>query len=115
RPLPPEYKAAIKILEPVALLVLDEVMADSAHPRREQAAEYVLNRAHGTPTAKTQISTPPGKPLELKMRDPRKMTSEERRRLIAELEAKRREATAAVVLAGGDGAAPPEPDESEQE
>ncbi|TAL29000.1 MAG: hypothetical protein EPN98_21395 [Phenylobacterium sp.] len=87
--IPAEYKAALKILEPAALSVLDEVLADADHPRREQAAEYIINRARGTPRTRTEVSTPPGKPLEVdvKERDPKEMTSGERKRLIAKLTA----------------------------
>lgn len=38
---------------------------------------------------KVEASTPPGKPIEVSVRDPRKMTSGERRKRIAELEAKK--------------------------
>lgn len=56
---------------------------------------------------KVEASTPPGQPIEVKIRDPRKMTSGERRSRIAHLTAKRIAviggAAAAAVAAADDG------------
>lgn len=69
-PLPPEYKAAIAMLEPEAMEVLRDVLQDEAHPRRQQAAEYVLNRTQGRPRQTVEISGPDGKPVRIEGDDP---------------------------------------------
>ena len=46
-----------------------------------------------------EASTPPGQPIEVSIRDPRKMTSAERRKRLAELEAKRQVTLAATAVA----------------
>lgn len=69
-PLPPEYKAAIAMIEPQAVEVLREVLEDRFHPRREQAAEYVLNRTQGRPRQTVELSGPDGKPVKLETDDP---------------------------------------------
>lgn len=48
---------------------------------------------------RVEASTPPGQPIEVSIRDPRKMTSAERRKRLAELEAKRQVTLAAVAVA----------------
>ncbi len=92
-PLPEDYKLAMKVLDPLATKVLEEVMSDPRHPRRQQAAEYVLNRNHGTPRVRTEVSTPVGKPIEVKVRGVRAMTTEERQRMTDEMIARRAAAT----------------------
>jgi hypothetical protein len=54
---------------------------------------------------RVEASTPPGQPIEVSIRDPRKMTSAERRKRIAELEAKRQVTLAAVAVAKPPGQA----------
>lgn len=92
--LPEDYKAAMKILDPMATKVLQAVLDDPKHPRRQQAAEYVLNRNHGTPRTRTEVSTPIGKAIEVKVRGVRSMTTEERQKHVDELIAKRAAAAA---------------------
>lgn len=48
---------------------------------------------------RVEASTPPGQPIEVSIRDPRKMTSAERRKRLAELEAKRQATLAATTVA----------------
>jgi hypothetical protein len=48
---------------------------------------------------RVEASTPPGQPIEVSIRDPRKMTSAERRKRLAELEAKRQVTLAATAVA----------------
>lgn len=68
--LPPDYKAALFMLEPEAMKRIRDTIADRNHPRTEQAAEYVINRIYGTPTSKTEVSGPGGKPIEVDQEDP---------------------------------------------
>jgi hypothetical protein len=52
---------------------------------------------------KVEATTPPGQPIEVSIRDPRKMTTGERRHRIAELEAKKVATLAGVVGTSTDG------------
>jgi len=70
-------------LGPAGLAALDAILANPDHPRHEQAAEYIVNRWKGTPTARTEISGPAGGPVALKT----VLTSDEKRRRIVELAA----------------------------
>lgn len=49
--IPYSVKKALRELGPNAVEVLREVMANKKHVRREQAAEYVINRLEGMPRA----------------------------------------------------------------
>lgn len=103
-PLPEDYKQAMKVLDPLATKVLEDVMSDKKHPRRQQAAEYVLNRNHGTPRTRTEVSTPVGKPIEVKVRGVRSMTTEERQRFTDELIARRAAAGVGALEGEADSA-----------
>lgn len=69
-PLPVDYKEAIALLEPKAVEVLRDVLEDEGHPRREQTAEYVLNRTQGRPRQTVELSGPDGKPVKVEGDDP---------------------------------------------
>lgn len=64
-PLPPGYKEAFDVLEPMSWVVLQEVLADARHKDRAHAAIYVINRRRGSPTQRSEISGTDGKPLEV--------------------------------------------------
>lgn len=64
--LSPDVKAAFESLLPDAIKALTSVVNNPKHNRREQAAEYIVNRVGGTPesTTKLQASGPNGEPLQ---------------------------------------------------
>ena len=64
-PLPPGYKEAFDVLEPMSWAALQEILATPGHKDREKAAEYVINRRRGSPTQRSEISGTDGKPLEV--------------------------------------------------
>lgn len=68
---PEEYKAAITMLEPIALDVLGQILADPRHPRRQQTAEYIINRKRGTPTNRTEVTGPNGEAIKVTYDDVR--------------------------------------------
>jgi hypothetical protein len=80
-PLPEDYKAAIAVLEVRALEVLEEVLDDVKHPRREQAAEYVIDRNRGRTKQTTELSGLDGAPIAVRA----VRTSDERRERMREL------------------------------
>lgn len=82
-PLPEDYKLAMGEIGPRALAALGLIIDNAEHPRHEQAIEYALNRWKGTPTARTEIAGPGGGPIALKT----VLTSDEKRRRVAELAA----------------------------
>lgn len=98
--IPAEYKAAIKMLDPMAGQALGDILANPKHPHRRQAAEYVWNRNHGMPRARHELSTPPGQPMELNVKRSAPTSAELRR----ELEA--------LIAKGMGGAVAADPDES---
>lgn len=102
-------------LGPRGLQALSDIIEDKKHPRHEQAAEYVVNRWKGTPTARHEVTTPPGQPIgvvaDVKRTEP---TSDEKRRELAALVKKGLAAAAAAMAAGGGaagGAPAADPDE----
>lgn len=54
-PLPKEVKDAFDVLSTEATNVLREIIHNPKHPRREQACEYAINRANGTPPSASSI------------------------------------------------------------
>lgn len=58
-----EYRAAIDQIEPDALAGLAEIVRNPSHKDRQKAIEYVLNRKHGKPTERREISGPDGQPV----------------------------------------------------
>lgn len=64
-PVPAEYKAALEVMEPRALAALDAMIADPRHPRHGHAVEYAINRRHGTPTTRSEITGEGGGPVKL--------------------------------------------------
>lgn len=89
--------------------VLVAVMNDKRAPKqaRINAADRVLDRGWGSARTRLEIATPPGKPLEVSVRTPRSMTTEERQRRLAEL------AAAAAARAGAATSAGREAEDSE--
>lgn len=49
---------------PEALGAIRDVMSNPAHMRQEQAAEYIVNQALGTPRQSVALSGPNGEPLQ---------------------------------------------------
>ena len=80
-PLPPEYKESIAVLAKRGLDVLAEILETPKHPRREHAAEYVVNRQHGNPIARSEIGAPGGGPFQVE-----NLTTAERLARIKQLE-----------------------------
>lgn len=68
--LPEPYKQAMESLEPLALEALREILVNKRHPRRQHAAEYVLNRIHGAPSTRMQLTGRDEGPLRLESDDP---------------------------------------------
>lgn len=81
-PLPDEYKDSIKALAKKGLQALDAILDNPRHFRHEQACEYVVNRAHGTPTVRAEISGPDGGPVQVA-----NLTTAERLARLQQLEA----------------------------
>lgn len=76
---------------------IDEILANTEHPRHAEIAMYIVNRWKGTPTARTEISAPGGGPVAIKT----VLTSDEKRRRIAELAAVAAARVAAAKKASG--------------
>lgn len=83
---PPGYRESIEALAKKGLDALEQILDTPRHPRREQAAEYVCNRAWGTPTTRSEISGPDGGPVGIAA--VRSMTTGEQRKRLAVLLAK---------------------------
>ncbi len=98
--LSPEYKLAMEDLGPRGLQALSDIIENPFHPRREHAAEYIVNRWKGTPTQRIEQSGPDGGPIAV---TDLRMTREEMRREIEVLEAAER------VAGAGAGDEPGEP------
>lgn len=62
-PISPEYKRAIRQLEPKALKALDEILENPKDPQRRKAAEYVIDRRRGRPRVRAEITGAKGAPL----------------------------------------------------
>jgi hypothetical protein len=98
--LPPEYKLAMEDLGPRGLQALSDIIENPFHPRREQAAEYIVNRWKGTPTQRIEQSGPDGGPIAV---TDLRMTREEMRRELEVLEAAERVAGSEPGEPPGDG------------
>lgn len=59
----PNYRKAIKELEPMALQALGEILDESDHPQRAAVAQYVVNRRRGRPLDRSEITGKNGKDL----------------------------------------------------
>jgi len=63
-PLPPGTREAFQAMLPEALGALRDIVQEPEHPRQEQAAEYVVNQALGTPRQSMALTGPNGEPLQ---------------------------------------------------
>lgn len=61
--IPDDVKRAFELLEPDAIGALKAIVNSRSHMRREQAAEYIVNRVRGTPASSVHVSGPDGQPL----------------------------------------------------
>lgn len=61
--IPDALKAKLTALEPKAWQALEDIIEDPIHKDREKAAEYVINRIHGKPLQKEEVSGPEGGPV----------------------------------------------------
>lgn len=109
-PLPEDYKTFLNDqLGPKGLAALDAILDDPEHPRHEQAAEYVVNRWKGTPTAKTEIAGPGGGPIPVTTEP----TSGEKRARALALLARAAARVAAGAATAAAGETPAETDEDD--
>jgi len=61
--LPPGTREAFQAMLPEALETIRSITKQRKHPRQEQAAEYIVNQALGTPRQSVALSGPNGEPL----------------------------------------------------
>lgn len=54
--LPKDVKEAFQAMCPDAMAALQEIVRQKKHNRREQAAEYIVNRVGGTPESSSKVS-----------------------------------------------------------
>lgn|GEM_PF-2376944 len=64
-PLPPGYKEAFDVLEPMSWKAAEEILADPKHKDRAMIARYIIDRRRGTPTHRSEITGQDGKPIEV--------------------------------------------------
>ena len=64
-PLPPGYKEAFDVLEPMSWAAMQEILAEPGHKDRGDIAKYVTNRRRGMPTQRSEITGADGKPVEV--------------------------------------------------
>lgn len=62
-PLPPGTREAFQQMLPEALGTLRDITMNPFHQRQEQAAEYIVNQALGTPRQTHEMTGPNGAPL----------------------------------------------------
>jgi hypothetical protein len=64
-PLPPGYREAFDVLEPLSWKAMEEILLNPRHKDRGDVAKYVTNRRRGSPTQRAEITGADGKPLEV--------------------------------------------------
>lgn len=84
-PLPPDYKLAIGEMGKESLDALRVIIHSPDHPRHEQALEYTINRWKGAPRSHVDLSSPPGAPVAMEIKERTAPTSDDLRRELAAL------------------------------
>lgn len=62
-PCPPEYAAAMDVLEPLGYQAMQDILTDPGHKDRGDISKYVTNRKHGKPVERKEVTGAGGAPL----------------------------------------------------